>query len=427
MKFDVVIIGGGIAGLTCGITLQSQGKRCAIINNGQAALDFSSGSMDLLANLNNGENVQNLHRTFDQLIATQPQHPYVILGKEKVFQQAQKFEKLAEKLGFELVGDSSQNHWRVTPLGGLKASWLSPKTVPTVAMNETFPHKHIAVLGIEGYQDFQPQLLAENLRRQTAFAHCEIIADFLHLPVLDKLRQLSREFRSVHIAQALAQNTEISNIAYEIKRLAKNATAVFLPACFGLENNQFFQQLQQATGLSLFELPTLPPSLLGHRQHQVLKRTFEQAGGLMFNGDRALKAEYDNNQVCQIFTQLHENEPIMADHFILASGGFFSNGLVAEFEEIYEPLFHADMYQSTSFIPQDRLSWTNSRFAKGQPFQEAGVVINQHCQAQKCGVVFDNLYAIGSVVGGYNGVMQGCGTGVAVITALTVADHILQQ
>ncbi|MDU8925142.1 glycerol-3-phosphate dehydrogenase subunit GlpB [Pasteurellaceae bacterium LIM206] len=424
MNFDVVIIGGGIAGLTCGIALQQQGKCCAIINNGQAALDFSSGSVDLLSRLPDGENSLNLHRTFSELQHRLPAHPYSLLGLETVLAKAEQFERLARSLDLGLIGSREQNHLRVTPLGGLRYSWLSPNSVPTLAEGERFPHNKIAILGIEGYHDFQPLLLADNLTQNAQFAHCEVYTGFLHIPELDHLRAMSREFRSVHIAQALEQKLSFADLAAEIKQAAAGADAIFLPACFGLDSQDFFNRLKQATGLALFELPTLPPSLLGSRQHKKLRLHFETLGGVMMNGDRALRAKFDGNRVSEIFTQIHEDEPIAADNYVLASGGFFSNGLVAEFERIHEPVFDADICQTDTFNARDRLSWTVNRFSAPQPYQSAGVIINDHCQVQKCGAFLTNLYAAGSVIGGYNSIELGCGSGVAVVTALTVADHI---
>ena len=427
MNFDVVIIGGGLAGLTCGIALQKQGKRCAIVNNGQAAIDFSTGSMDLLGRLPNGENVQKIDRTLANLAEQLPAHPYAKLGAERVLAKAKQFEQLAAKLNLGLVGGLDQNHARVTPLGGLRRTWLSPNSVPTVQQDELFPYHHIVILGIEGYHDFQPQLLADNLKLQAQFAHCDIKTGFLEIPELDFLRQQSREFRSVHIAQTLEQKVNLASLVNEIRQVASGADAVFLPACFGQNSQAFFNELQAATDFTLFELPTLPPSLLGGRQHKILRQHFEQLGGVMMNGDRALRAEFDGNRVTKLFTQMHEDEPLTADNYVLASGSFFSNGLVAEFEKIYEPVFGADIIQSEQFDPANHFTWTTKRFSAPQPYQSAGVVINADCRVQKCGRFFDNLYATGAVIGGFNGIELGCGSGVAVVTALTVADKIAEK
>ena len=82
-----------------------------------------------------------------------------------------------------------------------------------------------------------------------------------------------------------------------MKEAAKGTEAIFLPACFGLENQEFMESLRKATGLPLFELPTLPPSLLGMRQRIQLRHRFEKLGGLMMNGDSALKAHFHGNKV----------------------------------------------------------------------------------------------------------------------------------
>ena len=427
MNFDVAIIGGGLAGLTCGIALQQRGKRCVIINNGQAAIDFASGSLDLLSRMPDGSAVENINENLTALRTALPAHPYSLLGAEKVIAKAQNFERLANALNLDLIGSSEKNHWRVTGLGSLRGAWLSPNSVPTVQGNETFPHKRIAVLGIEGYHDFQPQLLAANLVLNPQFAHCEVTSGFLNIPQLDELRQNAREFRSVNIAQLLEHKLAFNDLVSEIIESAQGANAVLLPACFGLENQEFMNALRDATKLALFELPTLPPSLLGMRQRIQLRRKFESLGGLMINGDSALNAHFEGDRVHCIKTRLLEDEEIIADNFVLAAGSFFSKGLVSEFDKIYEPVFESDIIGVEGFNDKNRFSWTNHRFSNPQPYQSAGVAINEHCQVQKCGQFLANLYATGNVIGGFNALELGCGSGVAVVTALTVADEILAK
>ena len=81
MRFDTIIIGGGLAGLVCGIKLQKAGKKCAIVSAGQSAMHFSSGTFDLLGRLPDGTEVESPLKAVPSLPS---EHPYSILGIDRV-------------------------------------------------------------------------------------------------------------------------------------------------------------------------------------------------------------------------------------------------------------------------------------------------------------------------------------------------------
>ena len=59
-----------------------------------------------------------------------------------------------------------------------------------------------------------------------------------------------------------------------------------------------------------------------------------------------------------------------------------------------------------------------------QEYISFGVETNSALLTLEGGTPITNLYAIGSVLGGCNAVSEGCGAGVALLTALAVAHTI---
>ena len=145
-------------------------------------------------------------------------------------------------------------------------------------------------------------------------------------------------------------------------------------------------------------------------------------GGEYFLGDTVRSADLESGRVKQVYTVNHGNIPFEADHFVLATGSFFSEGLVATPDRIVEPVFGADTVYASN-----RTEWYTLRFFDKQNYQAFGVKTDSALHVVKEGKFIDNLYCAGAGLAGFHPVQEGCGAGVSLLSALYVADQILNS
>ncbi|MDE7443258.1 MAG: FAD-binding protein, partial [Muribaculaceae bacterium] len=105
--------------------------------------------------------------------------------------------------------------------------------------------------------------------------------------------------------------------------------------------------------------------------------------------------------------------------FILAGGSFFSHGLVARPDSITEPIFGLDVHTEGS-----RGDWFNKDLYSDQPFMKFGIRTDGQFRTMKNGAIIPNLYGCGSILAGANAMKEGSGAGIAILTALNVAQNL---
>ena len=416
MKFDTVIIGGGLSGLICGIRLQKAGKKCAIVSAGQSAMHFSSGSFDLLGRLPDGTDVD---KPLEALKSLPEDHPYSILGEEKIRKYAEEASAFLNGCGIKVGGDAAVNTWRISPTGERKPSWLTLGDFTALKTKDEKIGNKALIVNILGYLDFNTKFLADSFERQGTI--CRISS--VKLEEMERLRKNPSEMRATNIARVMDRDGVWEKAAEQVKGMLKDADIVVLPAVFGLKDGSVIEKIREAIGVKTVFVSTMPPSVPGIRTQMTLKAEFERAGGRFLMGDTVVDADFnEDGTVKSIGTQNFGSIRLYADNFVIATGSFFSKGLIATPDRIFEPVFGVDLSYA-----EGRDQWFDRNFWNKQNYISYGAKVSKFLHASIDGKPIANLYAIGSIIAGSNTLYEGCGGGIALLTALAAADSILEK
>ncbi len=414
MKFDTVIIGGGLAGLTCGIKLAESGQKCAIVSSGQSALHFFSGSFDLLSYDRKGAEVA---YPLEEINNLSDHHPYRRIGVNRIKELLSQVAPLLENAGLHFQGDADMNHYVINPMGKLKPTWLTIDDFSIFDPMIGIPWTKIALLNISGFLDFHTRFVASGL----ASSGITVQVKYFAMDSFEKIRHNPSEMRSTNIAKIFDQETVIDEFIQRVNELSEGFESVLLPAVFGLFNSTVVGKIKRGVNKPICLVPVIPPSVPGIRSQITLFKRFQALGGKYFLGDSVESGTFQEDKLLAVNTVNQGDISLVADSFVMATGGFSSLGLVASPEKIYDPVFDLDVISHDK-----RVDWVDKNIFNKQPFMYYGVKTDAAFHAIKAGRAIKNLYVVGSILSGANSLKEGSGAGISLLSALHVSDCIMK-
>jgi glycerol-3-phosphate dehydrogenase subunit B len=436
VKYDCIIIGGGLSGLVCGIKCAKEGLRTAIFSGGMNSLHFSSGSIDLLGYSDRKKIVRNPFDDIKSLRTSAPDHPYLKLPLKTIKDSLDFLTEELEMEDLSLYSNGNFNHFRITALGTLKPTYLSQKTVYNETLKRAIENNiTIAILNFEGFRDYYPELAVERLKKNRLLKNINFTTGRIELPFFSRsvkdffdpgsVKDLL-ESNSIDIARLFETEKYLPGLAQAIKKVAGKADIAMLPAFLGLDNYKYIhKRLCAFTGLLISEIPVLPPSILGMRIDSALKARFSSLGGEFIAGDRVTGGEIINGKLDHIHTANYGDARHYSKYYVLSTGSFISSGLSSGFNTMEEPVFNLQMNRE-----KNRGNWYSKNFfdPESHPFLSFGVSTDKNFNPyDKNGDLVENLFCIGSVLSGYDPVREGSGGGVAVSTGYCAAQKIMKK
>jgi glycerol-3-phosphate dehydrogenase subunit B len=407
MHFDLIVIGMGLSGLMAAKTALEMGKRVLIIGKGLGTLAMLSNTIDVLGVL---PQTVKMKDGLSQWIQDHLDHPYGKVGSEKMEKALSSFNAFFPP-PYSFQTGNEANSLIPTGAGTLRPTYLIP---PTMMRGIRIREKKTLMIGFKGYKDFHAHRLAD------AFQCRGITLSLSETP--------STEITATALARWMEQSSFRERIGAELKRQLQDETLIGFPAVLGINDPMGVRKdLEKKTGASIFEIPTLPPSIPGMRVFNRFKARLIQKGTAFLLGHSISKTTVKGKR-CEGIEIHHPpvTKAYSADRYILATGRFIGGGLKADREKVFEPLFGLPVDQ-----PPSRQEWFQKTFfgALPHPIHQSGLLVDSSFRPvnEKGEVLLENVWVAGTILAHHNCIDEKSREGIEISTGYTAAIEALKQ
>lgn len=405
-RADVAVIGGGLAGLSCGIALAERGASVFVAAKGMAATHWTHGGLDIAAPPGTRNAREGLAR-----LAADGSHPLARLGLTLPAALDEHLARLADA-GLPYAGHLDAAFVQVpTAIGTLRAASVLPAA--QAPLLEPWRGMGLLLVGIRRFRDAWPGLAAQNLRgRPWPGGPQRIEAREVELAGLEDLHNLNALTLARQFDDPAWRHAALRSIAAAIP---PGRWRVGLPAVLGLgDHRAAFAEATVALGGPPFEMVSVPPSVPGLRLYEALRRRLLAAGGRLQWGFPVVEVERDGDRIIAIHTEgASRTLRIAADAFVLATGGIAGGGIRgAPDGTLSERVFGLRV----TAPPRD--AWFIDDPLTGAPIEGAGIAVDDELRPVEGP---RNVRVIGSALAGMHYLEQRCGDGVALASAHRVA------
>jgi glycerol-3-phosphate dehydrogenase subunit B len=184
-------------------------------------------------------------------------------------------------------------------------------------------------------------------------------------------------------------------------------------------------ELQRQAGATVFEIPTLPPSVPGMRLYAIFERAIVAAGGRLQVGAWVAGGQAEGTRLAAVVSAAAaRQQTIRAQAFLLATGGIAGGGLRAD---------HTGAVRETALdlpvqAPGERGEWFSARLldAAGHAIYRAGIATDHKLRPLDGErVVYHNVAVAGAALAGSDLIRERCYTGVALATGWQAAQTLI--